>query len=335
MMKVPVLVHPQAEDISRIGGAVADVNQLQSFFRLELENATWLPNGDDEIDTDQIERRIKARASGTTPIAVVNNPFDDDYFSHGDRDWNAVTVWDWEALYAPPSLRIFLVYQFAGALLDFAADLGSEVSENMEHKPSIGCFFDFCEKKSDILLGMVAANLCGECEAALCALGLPEQGLRAVEKLLAHVRAQTIRRPKSIPNRIFIGHGHSPAWRELERLLTQELKLSVVEFNVDPTAGLTTVERLKDMLAQATFAFIVMTAEDMRGDGKAHARENVIHEVGLFQAGLGFGRAIILKECGCEDFSNIHGLTYVEFPAGKLLRAKGEIVRTLEREGIL
>ena len=54
----------------------------------------------------------------------------------------------------------------------------------------------------------------------------------------------------------------------------------------------------KEMLADADFAFIVMTAEDEHGDGRLHARQNVIHEAGLFQGRLGFEQAIIRA---CED----------------------------------
>jgi predicted nucleotide-binding protein len=35
---------------------------------------------------------------------------------------------------------------------------------------------------------------------------------------------------------------------------------------------------------------------------------NVVHEAGLFQGRLGFTRAIIMLEEGCEEFSNIEGL---------------------------
>src|SRR5437763_9045875 len=38
--------------------------------------------------------------------------------------------------------------------------------------------------------------------------------------------------------------------------------------------------RFKQMLKRATFAFLVMTAEDEHADDKKHARENVIHEIG-------------------------------------------------------
>jgi predicted nucleotide-binding protein len=50
------------------------------------------------------------------------------------------------------------------------------------------------------------------------------------------------------------------------------------------------------MLDAAAFAFLVMTAEDVRGDGKLQARLNVIHEAGLFQGRLGFRKAIILLD---------------------------------------
>ena len=80
---------------------------------------------------------------------------------------------------------------------------------------------------------------------------------------------------------------------------------------------------------------VVMTAEDEHADETFHARENVIHEVGLFQGKLGLRRAIILMEEGCSTFSNIHGLTDISFPRGRIGAAFEDVRRVLERERIV
>ncbi|MGB6943362.1 MAG: nucleotide-binding protein [Bryobacteraceae bacterium] len=132
--------------------------------------------------------------------------------------------------------------------------------------------------------------------------------------------------------KVFIGHGGSPAWKELRDFLDKRLHLEWIEFNRDPPAGYSTKERLEQMLAEANFAFLVMTAEDSRPDGTLHARENVIHEAGLFQGRLGFTRAIILLEEGCEEFSNIEGLIEIRFPKGNIMAKSEDIRQVLERE---
>jgi predicted nucleotide-binding protein len=78
-----------------------------------------------------------------------------------------------------------------------------------------------------------------------------------------------------------------------------------------------------------------MTAEDEQSDGQLHARMNVIHEAGLFQGRLGFQRAIVLLEDGCEEFSNIQGLGQIRFPKGDIRAVFEEVRQVLEREGLL
>lgn len=141
--------------------------------------------------------------------------------------------------------------------------------------------------------------------------------------------------PGLTARRVFIGHGRSLLWRELDAFIQQRLNLPTDEFNSESVAGIATVERLKDMLEQAAFAFLVLTAEDEHGDGKLHARENVIHETGLFQGRLGFQRAILLMEEGCAEFSNVAGLSQIRFPPGAIMAASEEIRGVLKREGLL
>lgn len=135
--------------------------------------------------------------------------------------------------------------------------------------------------------------------------------------------------------KVFIGHGASPAWWELNEFLEKRLKVEVEEFNRAPVAGTTTVERIETMLSQAFFAFLVMTAEDERTDGTIQPRMNVVHETGLFQGRLGARRAIVLLEDGCSEFSNIHGLSQIRFPKGAISAAFEEIRRVFEREGLI
>lgn len=134
---------------------------------------------------------------------------------------------------------------------------------------------------------------------------------------------------------IFIGHGRSHAWRDLKDFLKERVQLPVDEFNRMSVAGTTTVERLNEMLDSARLAFLVMTAEDEESEGKARARQNVVHEVGLFQGRLGFKKAIVLLEEGCEEFSNIAGLSQIRFPKGNVAATFEEVRRVLEREGLL
>jgi len=135
--------------------------------------------------------------------------------------------------------------------------------------------------------------------------------------------------------KVFIGHGRSMVWRDLKDFLHDRLRLDWDEFNREATAGLTTKERLEIMLDNATIALLIMTAEDQQGDGSLHARENVIHEVGLFQGRLGFTRAIILLEEGCAEFGNIIGITQIRFPKGNISAKFEDVRRVLEREEII
>ena len=126
-----------------------------------------------------------------------------------------------------------------------------------------------------------------------------------------------------------------PVWRELKDFITDRLELPVDEFNRVPVAGIPIVERLNQMLDTASIAFLIMTGEDKKADGKSQARMNVVHEVGLFQGRLGFSRAIVLLEEGCEEFSNIAGLVQIRFGKDNIKEAFEEIRQVLEREGLL
>ncbi len=156
-------------------------------------------------------------------------------------------------------------------------------------------------------------------------------------KTLKYMESNDLIERSSMPTgkKVFIGHGRSLVWREFKDFLQARLHLEWEEFNREPTAGIATTERLQQMLDASCIAFLVMTAEDQHADATLHARENVVHEVGLFQGRLGFRRAIVVLEQGCTEFSNIAGLSQLRFPKGNISACFEEVRRVLEREGIV
>ncbi|MCH7500128.1 MAG: nucleotide-binding protein [Nitrospinae bacterium] len=160
---------------------------------------------------------------------------------------------------------------------------------------------------------------------------------RLTRKAGSHLARKNRQEKSSIEvgTNVFIGHGRSLLWRELKDFINDHLHLPWDEYNRVPEAGITNIARLSVKLDSATIAFLIMTGEDQQTDGNLRARMNVIHEAGLFQGRLGFTRAIILLEEGCEEFSNIEGLGQIRFPKGNIKAAFDEVRQVLEREGIL
>lgn len=161
--------------------------------------------------------------------------------------------------------------------------------------------------------------------------------LKVSKRAVAHLERveREQRRSERIGTNVFIGHGQSLLWKDLKDFIQDRLRLPWDEFNRVPIAGTTNIARLSEMLDAAAIAFLVMTGEDEQTDGKIRARMNVIHEAGLFQGRLGFTKAIIVLEEGCEEFSNIQGLGQIRFPKGNIQAAFEEIRQVLEREKIL
>lgn len=148
-------------------------------------------------------------------------------------------------------------------------------------------------------------------------------------------KARQNRRSQTVGTNVFIGHGRSLIWKDLKDFIKDRLGLPYDEFNRVPVAGITNIARLSEMLNDAAIAFLVMTGEDETAEGTMNARMNVIHEVGLFQGKLGFTRAIVLLEEGCEEFTNIQGLGQIRFPKGNIGAIAEEIRQVLEREGLV
>jgi hypothetical protein len=139
--------------------------------------------------------------------------------------------------------------------------------------------------------------------------------------------------PQPTPKpKVFVGHGGDPQWKDLKDHLHEKHLYAVEAYEIGSRAGHAIRDILEEMLEASSFALLVMTGEDETKDGKLLARQNVVHEAGLFQGHLGFGRAIILLEEGTEEFSNIAGLQQIRFSKGKIKETFGDVLAVLKRE---
>lgn len=133
--------------------------------------------------------------------------------------------------------------------------------------------------------------------------------------------------------RVFIGHGgSSTAWRDLKDHLAEQHGYDVEAYETGTRSGHTIRDILDDMLNASTFAILVMTAEDEQTDTSMRARQNVVHEAGLFQGRLGFTKTLILLEEGTQSFTNLDGIQYVGFGSGRIREAYGDVLAVLARE---
>jgi hypothetical protein len=138
--------------------------------------------------------------------------------------------------------------------------------------------------------------------------------------------------PESPPPIVFIGHGQSQQWRDLKDHLHEQHGYSVEAYEIGARAGHVVRDILEEMLSRSSMAFLVMTGEDATAEGQMRARQNVVHEIGLFQGRLGFSRAIVLLEEGVEPFSNLQGIQQIRYSKENIKETFGDVLATLRRE---
>lgn len=146
----------------------------------------------------------------------------------------------------------------------------------------------------------------------------------APEKAVASLAA-----PVPKPRRIFISHGRSDLWRQVQAYIEKDIKIPTLELAQEANRGRTVLQKLWDESGKCSFVVIVMTGDDQGPDGKPRARENVMHEIGFFQGRFGLENVCILYEEETNIPSNIHGLVYIPFNKGNIREVFGELFREI------
>jgi predicted nucleotide-binding protein len=135
--------------------------------------------------------------------------------------------------------------------------------------------------------------------------------------------------PVSRPRRIFISHGRSEDWREVQAHIEHDLRIPTLELAQEPSRGRTVLQKLTEESDRCAYAVVVMTGDDNIPGDAPRARQNVLHEVGFFQGKFGLPSVCLLYEEGTDIPSNIHGLVYVPYPKGLVSAAFGALDREL------
>jgi len=137
------------------------------------------------------------------------------------------------------------------------------------------------------------------------------------------------------PRGVFVAHGTSPLWRSVRDFLRDDLGLDVQHFERVPQDGNQVTAALREYLDRCGFAVCVLANEDVTADGSTRARQNIVHEAGLFQGRYGFQRVALLVEKGCELPSNMSGLIRHDFEHQDVDRTFTSLTRHLRREKVI
>ena len=98
--------------------------------------------------------------------------------------------------------------------------------------------------------------------------------------------------------RVFIGHGRSQAWRDLEEHIGNRHRCRIEPYEIGSRAGHAIRDILEVEGAEDGCAILVVTGEDVALDPSSALRLGLAHEAGVFQGKLGFDSTTILLEQG-------------------------------------
>lgn len=134
---------------------------------------------------------------------------------------------------------------------------------------------------------------------------------------------------------VFIAHGSSALWSVLSTHLEKKYHIKCIAYETESRANQNISTVLTSFLDRAAFAIIIITPDDEALSGARRARQNVVHEMGLFHGKLGFNKVAILLEESVEKPSNIDGLQYIGFCGNQIQKTFHEIEQSLRASFVI
>jgi predicted nucleotide-binding protein len=115
---------------------------------------------------------------------------------------------------------------------------------------------------------------------------------------------------------VFLVHGHDEATKEKLARFLERLELDVIILHEQVNQGMTLIEKFEEYAAQAGFAIVLFTPDDIghplgaEDRKRPRARQNVILEMGYFIGCLKRERVCVLYKGAVELPSDILGVVY-------------------------
>ena len=266
--------------------AISIINGLQNYYFLMLESSDNDVVNETCVDWDVFSKLYSIK-NDEYVIFITEKPFVDNWFSHEEYQFSVITMHDWEKLFAPPSLKAYLVYQIAQAVISFEGDLSEKMEMRMVHDYAEGCIFDLCMDKTDIHLGMIAGNICPKCRGNLLRYGISEKAIYSVERMLSYVRSEAIGRPivfdedaAFIVMRFSQNDENDHAFLYGIRPALEKLKIKCIRADNQITSG-QLLEKIRKNIEKSRFVIIKVDSNNL----------NVYFELGL---AMGLNKDVLL-----------------------------------------
>jgi hypothetical protein len=271
---------------NQITKAISIINGLQNYYFLLLELSDNDVVNETCVDWDVFSKLYSIK-NDEYVIFITEKPFVDNWFSHEEYQFSVITMHDWEKLFAPPSLKAYLVYQIAQAVISFEGDLSEKMEMRMVHDYAEGCIFDLCMDKTDIHLGMIAGNICPKCRGNLLRYGISEKAIYSVERMLSYVRSEAIGKPivfdedaAFIVMRFSQNDENDHAFLYGIRPALEKLKIKCIRADNQITSG-QLLEKIKKNIEKSRFVIIKVDSNNL----------NVYFELGL---AMGLNKDVLL-----------------------------------------